>query len=139
MPAFREQGKGTRTSVHMGISGGGLDECLTSMLLNRSPIQANGSKWTEEEDNPPIQCIAGPICQPVAYLVLIPCKPWTNQQIQCRLQPLKGGIPQCQKKMYSPSDDQTRSTQVTSHRQPSSTTSPQIGTTSPQILWIMSQ
>ena len=55
MPAFREQGKGTRTSVHVGIFGGGLSERITSMLFNRSPIQADGSKWTEEDDNPPIQ------------------------------------------------------------------------------------
>ena len=38
--------------------------------------------------------ITGPICQSVANLVLIQCKPWTNQQIQCRLQPLKGSTPQ---------------------------------------------
>ena len=74
--------------------------------VNAAQSFPNPSQWLKVDGGGGGQStnkIAGPICHSVANLVLIQCKPWTNQQFQCRLQPLEGGTPvttisQCQKR-----------------------------------------
>ena len=110
--------------------------------VNAVQLFPNPSRWLKVDGGGGGQStnkIAGPICHSVANLVLIQCKPWTNQQFQCRLQPLKGGTPvttisQCQKRkctVHQPIKQGPRK-QKKSIRQPPNTTYPQVTSTSSQ-------
>ena len=128
-----EQDIGTRTSVHVGIFGGGLDECRTSMLLNLP----NPSQWLKADGgggqstntmlcwcNLPNRCKS----------CLNPCKPWTNQQIQNRLQPLKGGTPQDQNARKENVQSIRRSNKVHPKNKSSTTAKHHIPTDYDQLL-----
>ena len=65
-----------------------LRQCC-SIVPQSKPMALSGRRTIHQ-----CNAIAEPICQSVANLVLIQCNPRTNQQIQCRLQPLKGSTPQ---------------------------------------------